>query len=273
MVRLSLAQFTPQWKDVEQNILTIRQYLQEARGQQSDLVLFPEMSLTGYLLEEDTGLYAEAVEGNTVQSICASCREMGTGAVISFPENDGESYYICTLFIDAEGNIRGHYRKSHLFDEEKRYFKKGKTYPVFDTPYGNIGMMICYDLEFPEVSRLLRLKGADMILISTANMEPYETYQDIYLKSRAMENEIPVIVCNRLGQEGSLAFFGESRAVDNKGDVLLDAGKETGLFTVDIPIGETADEKLNYTANINPDIYRELDEWMKNQEKEGRYDG
>ncbi|WP_026700851.1 carbon-nitrogen hydrolase family protein [Salibacterium aidingense] len=257
-MRISLAQFTPKLKSKDYNLSRILDYLKEAGKQGADLVLFPEMSLTGYLLEEETETFAETLDSGFLQTIQKECRQLNVAAVISFPEKYNEASYICALCIDSRGNILERYHKSHLFDSEKKYFAKGSTYPVFTISGIRIGMIICYDLEFPEVSRLLRLKGADLILVSTANMKPYESYQDVFLKSRAMENEIPMVICNRLGTEGELEFFGESKAVDGTGKVLFHAGIKEGLFPVDVPVQAPLDEKLNYINNIHPDIFRQL---------------
>lgn len=105
--------------------------------------------------------------------------------------------------------------------------------------------MICYDLEFPEVARILALKGADYILVPTANMMPYNHHQYIYAQSRTFENEVPVIVCNRVGVESSFNFFGESVAVNTDGAVKKLGSNCSELEIVRIE-SKSIDSKLNY---------------------------
>src|SRR5699024_10612949 len=106
-------------------------------------------------------------------------------------------------------------------DTEKNYFTAGSNFEVIDTPLGSVGMMICFDVEFPEIARALKLMDADFIVIVNANMHPYEEFHHIFARSRAMENEIPIIICNRLGVEGDLDFCGDSMVIDATGEVLL----------------------------------------------------
>src|SRR5699024_1205957 len=126
-----------------------------------------------------------------------------------------------------KGEDLGVYRKTHLFNNEKEYITKGTQLNVLDTEFGKVGIMICYDLEFPEVARALTLKGAEYIFVSTSNMLPYSHHQSIYAQSRSFENEVPVVVCNRVGIESDMHFFGGSIAVNTKGEITkLDKDKE-----------------------------------------------
>lgn len=153
----------------------------------------------------------------------------GIHAIIGFPEKAGGDYFISSAVIDDEGRTIDVYRKTHLFGQKKNYFQQGNKYQVVTTKFGKWGIMICYDLEFPEVPRILKLKGAEIIAILTANMYPYEDYQRVYVRSRVMENEIPIAICNRLGKEGGLEFIGNSMAVNAQGDILMDMQKIQGV--------------------------------------------
>lgn len=102
-------------------------------------------------------------------------------------------------------------------NRNKKYFKPGTELPVFSTKFGLIGLMICYDLEFPEVARILKLNGAELILVPTSNMIPYDKHQLIFLQSRSLENEMPICLCNRIGAENEIIFFRESTSSDADG--------------------------------------------------------
>ncbi|MBM7570104.1 carbon-nitrogen hydrolase family protein [Aquibacillus albus] len=259
-MNISLAQFSPKLKDKEMNLETIKSQMEVAKKQYTNLIVFPEMSLTGYLLKDSVTEYAEDTNGPSLRRVKEYCRDIGIDTIISFPEKDGKNYYITAIYIDSNGEILGKYRKTHLFDTESNYFTPGNDYPVFDTKWGKVGIMICYDLEFPEVARLLRLKGADIIFIPTANMKPYEKYQEIYLKSRAMENEIPIAICNRIGQEEELEFFGQSMVVDHEGEEYVHLNETECLLTCEISLSNKRDPKLQYINNINRTIYKQLKE-------------
>jgi len=257
-MRVALAQFTPRLADKQANLERIIGYMNEAKNQQADVVVFPELGLTGYSVGEQLEEIAETLEGPSIQRLQAECRNAGIAAVVSFPERRENQFHISTVWIAEDGTLAGVYRKTHLFDKEKNYFTPGQEWPVVETRFGRIGMMICFDLEFPEVARLLRLNGAEMIVVNTANMVPYQRYQQVFMQSRAMENEIPLVICNRLGQEGDLEFFGDSMAVDHEGNILLHMGQKEGVQSVDVRLDSARDPALNYAGNLHPLIRSKL---------------
>jgi predicted amidohydrolase len=257
-MKISLAQFQPKLKDKQGNLQKIEAYMKEANTAGADVIVFPELALTGYLLKEDVSKFAEEENGPSIRSLQAICKELSLALVLSFPEREKEFYYISVLYIDENGDILGKYRKTHLFDTETDYFSRGTDYPVFSTKFGKVGMMICYDLEFPEVARILRTSGAEILFITTANMKPYEEAQSIFLKSRAIENEIPIAICNRLGREEELEFFGSSMIVDHTGRVMVDAKGKEGIVSEDIDVKPKKDPRLNYIGNVNKQIYSKL---------------
>lgn len=199
---------------------------------------------------------AETIEGPSIRKVRNLCKEHNIYTIIGFPE-DGQdgNYYISSALIDNFGKVLGVYRKVHLFHNEKDYFKTGSNFEVIDTPLGKIGLMICYDVEFPEISRALKLLGADIIIIINANMYPYKEYHNLYARCRAMENEIPVVICNRLGIESHLDFCGDSMAIDATGKVLLALNDQEAVTSVVVPIQQVLDSKINYTMNRRNDMY------------------
>ncbi|RJS60799.1 carbon-nitrogen hydrolase family protein [Bacillus sp. PK3_68] len=257
-MKVAVAQFSPVLGDKQENIKKIIRFLKEAKRQAAEIVVFPELALTGYSIGERLPLMAETREGDSLKTIALYCKSLQIHALISFPEEEEGRYYISSTLIDENGLIVGVYRKTHLFHAETNYFTRGEGWPVFQTKFGKVGAMICYDLEFPEVSRLLRLNGADIILVNTANMVPYEKHQHVYMQSRAMENEVPVVICNRTGKEGELDFFGHSMAVNNEGEILFKLDSEEGIRTIDIQMDEERDPKLAYTSNLHSLVKKRL---------------
>ncbi|KHD85833.1 carbon-nitrogen hydrolase family protein [Heyndrickxia ginsengihumi] len=259
MFRVTIAQFTPKLGNKSANIKNMINMMKKAKEQQSQLIVFPELCLTGYFISESLSELAEPLSGKSIQTLQTACKEHGIYAVISFPEKHlNGTFYIAAALIDDKGSIKGIYRKSHLFANEGDVFSSGTELPVFDTELGKMAIMICYDLEFPEVARILRLKGAQLLLVPLANMQPYEKYQFIYLQSRAMENQIPIVLCNRTGTENDTHFFGESAIVSSDGSLLIKLNDEEQLQTIHVPLNEQLDEQLSYMKDRRTDLYAEL---------------
>lgn len=256
---MSISQLKPKLGDKKHNLRLISKAIIQAASEQSDIVVFPELFLTGYSVGENVSVLAETVDGSSMMEIRELCRVHNIYTVIGFAENgqDG-NYYISSALINNNGEVLGVYRKIHLFDSENHYFKAGSSFEVIDTPLGKIGLMICYDVEFPEIARALKLMGADIIIIANANMHPYELHHNLYTRSRAMENEIPIIICNRLGKEGELDFCGDSMAIDATGQVLLSLKDNEIIESVNVPIEQTLDPKISYTTNRRSDMYEIL---------------
>lgn len=260
-IKVSVAQLTPKLADKQKNLQLISDAMIEAKRDQADLIIFPELFLTGYSVGSELDQLAETEDGPGMTEVRRLCLEQGLYAAISFPEKgeDGH-YYISSALIDDNGEVLGIYRKTHLFDQEKMHFTPGSEFKVIETPLGKIGMMICFDVEFPEIARSLKLSGADFIVIVNANMHPYELHHNLFARARALENEIPVIICNRLGKEGDLDFCGDSMVIDATGDILLEMKQTEGVQTVELAIGQQLDPKMSYTANRRAELYSKIAE-------------
>jgi len=258
-VKVAVAQMAPKLGDKQHNLKVISDAMLQAKNDQADLIVFPELFLTGYSVGESLDRLAETEDGPGLTEVRRLCIENDLYAAISFPEKgEGSHYYISSALINNNGDVLGVYRKTHLFDEEKDFFNPGSTFTLIDTPLGKVGMMICFDVEFPEIARALKLRGADFIVIVNANMHPYQLHHHLYARVRAMENEIPVIICNRLGKEGDLDFCGDSMVIDATGEILQEMKQTEGVQTTEVPIRQKLDPKISYTANRRPDLYSVL---------------
>lgn len=260
MIRISVAQFSPKLGDKEKNLEKITECLQMANKQNSDIVVFPELCLTGTLVFDFIDQLSESLDDSpSLKYIQNKCNESGVHGVFTFVEKakNGE-YYNAAALIDDTGKVLGIYRKVHLFDGENNFMSSGNDFPVFETKLGKIAIAICFDLEFPETARILRLNGAEIILAPTNNMLPYNEDQPIYAKSRAKENQIPVVICNRIGKEKDYDFFGESIIVDAFGKTILSLARNEEIVTVGVDLHATIDDKLGYIAHRHPDLYNKL---------------
>ncbi|MRF38381.1 carbon-nitrogen hydrolase family protein [Staphylococcus sp. KY49P] len=260
-MKISIAQMEPMLGRIEINTDYICRTLIDESQKNVDLVLFPELAISGYIQNSDLlKKVAMSDSSEFLTSIVKTCKNYNIDAVISFPEIEKDKYYIATTYIDATRGIIAKYRKTHLFADEQLIFDKGNDFPVINTRFGKVGLMICYDLEFPEVARLLKLKGSEIILISTANMSPYEFYQDIYLASRALENELPIAIANQYGINEPHHFFGHSSIVNHKGENLLylKDGQTTQNANVTLKNDLDKDLSLDYVNQIHPNMYQML---------------
>ena len=115
--------------------------------------------------------------------------------------------------------------------------------------------MICFDVEFPETARALKLMGADLIVVVNANMHPYKKHHYTYAKARAMENEIPLVICNRLGKEGELHFCGDSLVFNSWGKELLYLNDIESVKSVELPLTSVMDTKMNYISRRRKELY------------------
>jgi len=260
-LKLTLGQFEPVIGDKQLNLRKMEEIMEQAAAEDSNLVLFPELSLTGYFIQDLKEEMAEPIDGESIQHMQTLCKKLRVYTVFSWPElgEDGLIYNSACLISD-QGEIVGNYRKVHLYDREKEIFSPGDTFKVFDTDLGRIGIMICFDLDFPESARSLHAGGADIIVVPTNNFYPYARFQEAYLKARSMENELPVAICNRTGQEQDLVYFGESAAYDAHGYQLKKLDDTAHAATVEIPLNQEKDDKLSYKANRIPQAYRKLTE-------------
>ncbi|MEJ8544451.1 carbon-nitrogen hydrolase family protein [Brevibacillus borstelensis] len=245
MAKIYLAQMMPELLDKGKNLLTMKSCMERAAQQQADLILFPELSLTGYFTREKSGAMAEDVEGPSISQMRRWAMEYNLKVIFGFVEKARVKPYNSACFINNDGQILGTYQKNHLWDEEYKYFSAGESGRVWETDIGRIGIMICYDTEFPETARMLALQGADMILAPTANMSPLEHSQRIFIQSRAMENQIFVATTNRVGTEETTYFFGESAAADPYGNLLVLGDQTVSGYLVAFDL-----DKINEARNL-----------------------
>ncbi|MDP4299431.1 carbon-nitrogen hydrolase family protein [Leptothrix discophora] len=209
----------------------------QARQAGADLLLCPEMSLTGYAIgAQAVQARAEPIDGPLAQAVSALARHHGLALVVGLAERhaDGSAPYNTALAVDADGSRLASYRKTHLFGElDRRQFSAGEVgSAAFDWRGWRLGLLICYDVEFPETVRLLALQGVDAVLVPTANMRGYDEVPQLLVPARACENRVVVAYANACGCEGGLRYGGLTTVAGSDGRILLRAGREAGLHTV-----------------------------------------
>lgn len=244
-------------QDINSNINFAKVSIEKAIKHRCDLIVFPEMFLTGYIASEKTKTVAITKDSEILKDIQSFCKAKNIACVIGFPRKEKSKIFNSACFIDKNGERVGVYDKTHLFGDEKSYFSAGNSLKVFDTSFGKIGLLICYDIEIPEVARNLALCGAEAIICISANMNPYDDLHQMCIVSRAIENSIPVIYCNYTGKDPIFTFVGRSNIIHRDGTKECRFSKRKGLYFGTINLPETCeDENLDYLKNLRNDLYK-----------------
>ena len=228
-VNVALAQISCKRGNKAENIRKIENTVTKAKQQGSELVIFPELSLTGYTLRDQIYEMAETIPGDSTTILEKLAEKAETYIVFGMPELSEKTQatiYNTAVLVGPEGFI-GKYRKmylpTHSVFEERRYFRPGYQVGVFETELGKIGLIICYDIFFPEVSRLTRLEGAQLIICISASPATRRAFFETLTVARAIENTTFLAYVNLVGIEDGLQFWGGSRLVGPNGKVLLKA--------------------------------------------------
>ena len=264
---MALVQAEPVPGDVGAGVRAVTQHL-SAVSERSPaaapvrLAVFPELFLGGYDLARATEV-AVRLDEPPLAEIARAARSSGIAVVCGFAERAADGRLLnSAAVIDAGGRLQSVYRKTHLFADEHRVFVAGDEPVVVEVDGVRLGLGICFDLEFPEYSRLLALRGAQVLCFPTANMVPWAHYQRTYAPARAMENQRFVAVCNRVGTEGGFEFFGESGVWGPEGSRLAAApqGAEACVLAcMDTGFAErVADYPFHYLDERRPGLYGPL---------------
>lgn len=235
----------------------------QARAQGAKLLITPEMFLTGYAIGADrVAALAEPSDGPLAQAVAAIAQRHGVAIVYGYPEhNPSGKPFNAAQTIAPDGTRPMAYRKTHLFgDLDRAQFSAGDTASqVFTWRGWRLGLLICYDVEFPEAARGLALQGADAVLVPTANMVGFDEVQNILVPARACENRLFVTYANACGSEGDMHYGGLSTVAGALGASLVQAGREPGLLVVTLQRAALqAARQHGYLRHRRPDLYRTL---------------
>jgi predicted amidohydrolase len=266
-IKLALAQISSKRENKKANLQKIEEVTLKAKEQRADLVIFPELSLTGYVLHDQVYELAEVVPGPSTKKVEALANKTGMHIIFGMPELSEKTkatIFNTAVFVGPEGFI-GKFRKmylpTHSVFEEKRYFRPGYQTAVFNTPIGNIGLFICYDIFFPEVCRLTRLKGAKLLVCISASPAVRRGYFEILTAARALENTAFLAYVNLAGVEDGLQFWGGSRVVSPTGDLLAKAKydeEDLVICEIDYTDMRPAETFIPMLRDLRPELFDEL---------------
>jgi predicted amidohydrolase len=227
--KISLAQICCKAANKTDNLKRIEKAIVKAKRQSADIVIFPELSLTGYVVRDQIYELAETVPGPSTKILEGIAKRTKMHIVFGMPEltDKTQATIYNTAVLVGPNGLLGKYRKmylpTHSVFEEKRYFRPGYEAAVFDTELGKIGLIICYDIFFPEVARLTRLKGAQLIVCISASPAIRRAYFETLTTARALENTAFLAFVNLVGIEDGLQFWGGSRLIGPQGRIIAKA--------------------------------------------------
>jgi omega-amidase len=256
---ISLAQMHVALGDPQTNVKKANEWTAEAARRDSDLVVFPEMWTTGYDWQNVKAL--AAAQDEVVATIGGLANKYGlwlNGSTLTL-NDDGQPTNTSIMF-DPQGQPVGVYRKIHLFGlmNEDQYLAPGQHLTPVETPWGESGLAICYDLRFLEMFRTYALAGVTMIYLPSAWPHPRLAHWRTLLQARAIENQMYVVAVNQVGRDGTYEFCGHSVIIDPWGNIVVEAGETELLLTATIETDQVAEvrQKIPIFEDRRPELYR-----------------
>lgn len=273
-ITIALGQISCRVGDKEHNIQTMKRKIGQAKRRKAGLIAFPELALSGYVVRDRAYELAEPIpNGPSVRQIEEFARKEDMHIIFGMIERSQKASAVLhntAVLIGPKGYI-GKYQKmylpTHSVFEEKRYFRLGYQTPVFETGLGKLGMIICYDVYFPEITRLLSLKGAKLIICISASPSVRRGFFETLTAARAIENTVFLAFVNLAGIEDGLQFWGGSRVIASSGSLISRA-----KYDVD----DLITAKINYSdlnrvqawvptlRDLRPEIFDSLREEAEN---------
>jgi predicted amidohydrolase len=263
--RIALVQMRSS-EDKQENLKKSIEFITEAAGKGAELACFPEFQMAFSPSNQsaaELAKIAETIKGNFITGLAAAAKKNKIGVIATIYEKSSRPnrVYDTAIMLNPAGKVSAVYRKLHLynalgFKESVKLMPGKKIIAPAKTGAGNVGLLICYDLRFPELSRILTVKGADMLVAPSAWVvgEMKEEHWQTMIKARAIENGSYVIAPDQLGN----IYCGRSMAVDPFGVVLVDMGQREGVEMIDIDKSrvQKVRQSLPLLKNRRTDVYR-----------------
>ena len=252
--------------DIEKNQETVYAALIEAAGQGADLIVYPEICLHPFFPQypgQDVKDLGMAIDSPFLKKMQALCREHRILAAPNVYLTENGRFFDATVLIDEQGVILGAQKMVHIaqakeFYEQDYYTPADDGFQVFETSLGKIGVVVCFDRHYPESIRTEALKGADLILIPTANVkaEPSEVFQ-WEIRIQAFHSSVAVAMCNRVGLEGNMDFSGESIVAGPDGGLIALADDRAQILYAEVDLNESRKlrNRKPYTQLRRPEWY------------------
>lgn len=251
-VKIAAVQMAPEIMANRDNLDKVLLQTRNAANNEADLIVFPECALTGYVFasREEAIPFMETIPGASTDKLVAYCQELGVHIIIGLLEMDDNRCFNTAVLIGPQGLI-GKYRKNHLpLLGVDRFLDPGdRPFAVYNTPIGNIGIHICYDVTFPESARVMTLQGADILALPANWPEGRMKIAKYVINTRAYENKVHVVAVDRVGEERGTRFIGNSKIVDAWGDTLAQAGSDDEqIIYADVSLADARQKRLVFKA-------------------------
>ena len=238
---------------LDQRLARLRLSIEVARQNSNadlELVLCPELFISGYNVGDQLHEYADYAEGETFEKVAAISRQLATAIVYGYPEQSDNCLHNSAAFVSADGELLANHRKrlNSPGGYEDSYFTSGEDRTIFEFRGFRIAILICYEVEFPELVREVASRGAQLILVPTALASQWGVVANHVIATRAFENGVWVAYANHAGHENGLDYLGSSRIVAPNGEVAAQAGDQEMLISaeVDIKSVNRAQQRLPY---------------------------
>jgi 5-aminopentanamidase len=261
-MRTALLQSSGRPGSTAENLRVLDEAAGRAAAAGAGLLVAPELFLTGYAVGDAIARLAEPADGAGAAAVARIAARHGLAIAYGYPERDGDAVYDSAQLISADGALLLNHRKSHLYgDFERAHFTAGDQ-PLAQTELDGlcVGVMICYDVEFPENVRAHALAGTDLLVVPTAQMHPFQFVAESMVPVRAFENQMYLAYVNRAGQEGEFEFVGLSTLAGPDGVARVRGGRGEELLLAEVdPAALAASRAANpYLRDRRPGLYGSL---------------
>lgn len=267
VVRLACVQEDVVFCDPSANALAAVAHLERLAAEGVQIAVFPEAFLTGYCFASAAEVCAVSASDAVFAGLQDAVHRLGMVAVVGFAERSGSEMFNSAAILEGGAPMRV-FRKLHLpcmgLD---RFVSPGSSLGLFETRFGRLGVLICYDMRPPEATRSLALQGADIVILPTNWPVGAETSADHICIARAAENKVFFVACNRAGSENGFEFIGRSKIISPTGSVLASLGAGVGSIVADLDL-EVARQKrtvlipgeyeIDITGCRRPELYGAL---------------
>jgi predicted amidohydrolase len=263
-ITVALVQMAPVLASTEANLRKMGDYVERICSEQrTDLIIFPELSYTGAELGIRATDIAERVPGHATNYLAKRGNDFATHIVFGMviKEKVESILYNGAVCVGPEGSVVAEYRKVHLLGEERQVYRNGFRFVTVDAEWGRFGLLVGVDLAFPEAARALTLDGAELVVVSANWEEQTHAAWRAHLISRACENSIYMAAANRVGEEPTRRFAGDSLLVGPTGDLytVLDEPIEGyAIATIDLDAVRQVREDRQLIQYREPLAYRSI---------------
>ncbi|MER3401077.1 MAG: carbon-nitrogen hydrolase family protein [Thermoflexus sp.] len=263
-ITVAAVQLNVQMNAVEENLAHIAEWIARVASEQRvDLIVFPELAITGYECGARFTEWAQRVPGPATHRIAQRARAFGVHVVFGMATRERVEtiLYNSAVVIGPDGEALGVYHKVHLKGEERLLFRGGYRFPLFETGFGMLGVLIGWDLLFPEAARALALSGAEILAVPAAWEQPHREEWRILTRARALENTFFVVAANRIGKEVTYEFVGDSMILGPRGQVFASLDEPAEGYVVariDLEEVRRQREELQVLQARQPNSYRIL---------------